>query len=123
MAVVELSVPAGIVPAVAAFTIDNEAQPALNDGLLSAVIEESTEGLYHCEARFGNLLSGEYRYFDRELLDFGKEMAVTMGADDGEAEVFRGAISALEGQFLPGQSPQIVAISGVLGLSGRVVQT
>ena len=29
-------------------------QPALASGLLSALVVETTEGLYRCEARFGN---------------------------------------------------------------------
>ena len=112
---VELSVPAGIVSAEAAFEIDAQTQPQLNAGLLSLMVEESTEGLYRCEARFGNWggvgSTVDYLYFDRALLDFGKEVTVTMGSDDAAGEVFRGKISALEGQFLQGEPPQIVLLA------------
>lgn len=112
---VELGVPSGIVTAEAAFEIDGSPQARLNSGLLSLVVEETTEGLYRCEARFGNWgsVAGrmDFLYFDRALLDFGKEMAVTMGADDAEDEIFRGAISAIEGQFFPGEPPQIVVLA------------
>lgn len=112
---IELGVPTGIVTAEAAIEIDGEAQPRLNTGLLSLVVEETTEGLYHCEARFGNWGSQgsgmDYLYFDRSLLDFGKEMAVTAGSEDAEDEIFRGVISAIEGQYLAGEPPQIVVLA------------
>lgn len=111
----ELGVPAGIVSAEAAIEIDGEPQVALNTALLSLLVEEATDGLYRCEARFGNWgsqgASVDYRFFDRDLLDFGVEIAVTMGSGDGEAEVFRGTISTIEGQFLVEEPPQIVVLA------------
>ena len=66
-------VPAGISTAEAAFTLDGKAQTALNGALLSCVVEENTNGLYRCEARFGNWKSQgssmDYAYFDRRTLD------------------------------------------------------
>jgi phage protein D len=99
----ELGIPPGIVSADALIEIDGETVARLNSGLLSVLVEETTEGLYRCETRFGNWGSGDggpdYLYFDRTLLDFGKEIAVRLGADEGAGEVFRGRISALEAQF------------------------
>lgn len=108
---IELGVPTGVVTAEAAFTVAGEAQPRLNAGLLSLTIEETTAGLYRCEARFGNWGGADFRYFDRRLLDFGTELVVTLGSGDAQGEVFRGAISALEGQFWPGEPPQIVVLA------------
>ena len=51
---------------------------------ISARVEDSAEGCARCEASFGNW--GEpngtvgYRYLDRSLLDFGKTLALRMGA-------------------------------------------
>ena len=112
---VELGMPTGVVTAEAAFEIDGEAQSRLNSGLLSLVVEESTEGLYRAEARFGNWGSRggrmDYLYFDRTLLDFGRELAVTMGSGEAEDEIFRGVISAIEGHYLPGEPPQLVVLA------------
>ncbi|MFQ6027668.1 MAG: phage late control D family protein [Dehalococcoidia bacterium] len=112
---VELSVPSGIVASEAAFEIDGRPQPRLSAALVSLVVEENTDGLQHCEARFGNWGSVganvDYFYFDRTLLEFGKEMSVTMGAGESENEVFRGAISAIEGQFFSGEPPQIAVLA------------
>lgn len=99
----ELSAPVGVISADAVLSIDGEVRPELSTALLSVLVEETTEGLYRCEARFGNWgtrgESLDYRYFDRELFDFGKTLTVRMGADEGEGEIFNGRISAIEGQF------------------------
>lgn len=123
---VELGNPSGVIATEAAIKIGGQAQPRLNAGLLSLIVEETIEGLYRCEARFGNWgsVNGavDYLYFDRSLLDFGKEIAVTLGDGEAEAEVFRGAISAIEGQFLPGQPPQIVVLAEDAAFDLRVTR-
>lgn len=115
MVMTELGAPTGVVSAEAAIEIDGEPQPELNTALLTLVIEENTEGLYRCEARFGNWGSVgneiDYRYFDRSVLDFSKEMIIHLGSDEGEGEVFRGMISALEGQFAANEPPSIVVLA------------
>jgi len=108
---VELGIPSGIVAAEASLFVGGEAQPQLAAALSSLVVLETTEGLYRCEASFGNWDdrgSGvDYRYFDRKLLDFGKDIVIKLGAGDGEAEVFQGKISAIEGQFRKGEPAQV----------------
>lgn len=115
MVMTELGAPAGVVTAEASIEIDGEPQPELNIALLTLLIEENTDGLYRCEARFGNWgqVGDEvnYRFFDRSLLDFGKEIVITLGTDDSEDEVFRGFISALEGQFSANQPASIVVLA------------
>lgn len=112
---IELGVPPGIVAAEAALSIEGEAQSRLAAALLSLTVMETTEGLYRCEARFGNWgdrgNGPDYLYFDRQLLDFGKQITVTLGAGADESEVFTGRISAVEGQFIPGEPPQIVILA------------
>ncbi|MEM6253933.1 MAG: contractile injection system protein, VgrG/Pvc8 family [Cyanobacteria bacterium P01_D01_bin.156] len=112
---IELGIPPGIVTSEAAITIDGDAQLRLTSALLSVTVVETTEGLYRCEARFGNWgdqgNGPDYLYFDRQLLDFGKEMTITLGAGADAAEVFKGKISAIEGQFLAGEPPQIVVLA------------
>jgi phage protein D len=104
----------GISPAQAIFEIDSKAQPD-SLKLISLLVEETTEGLYRCEACFENVGFGEkgpdYLFFGREILDFGKKIAITMGVGEGEGEVFQGVISAIEGQFPAGGSPQVVVLA------------
>ena len=112
---IELGIPPGIVAAEAAITIGGEAQPRLTSALLSLKVMETTEGLYRCEVRFGNWgdrgKGPDYLYFDRELLDFGQEITVTLGSGAAEVEVFKGRIGAIEGQYLAGEPPQIVVLA------------
>lgn len=111
----ELGIAPGIVSAEAGIALDGTDQPALTSALLSVLVEETTEGLYRCEARFGNWGSqgggATYLYQDRSLLDFGKSLTVTLGADEGAGEVFRGRISAIEGQYRQGSPPAIVVLA------------
>lgn len=85
--------------------------PNLEEGLLGLSVEETTAGLFSCEASFGNWGAGEnggdevgFLYFDRQVFDFGKDFEVTLGDGDSRATVFRGRITSLEGRF-PRQAP------------------
>lgn len=112
---IELGIAPGVKAAEAAISIDGQTQLDLTATLLSLTVTETFEGLYLCEARFGNWgdrgNSPDYLYFDRELLDFGKTIAVSMTAGEAIAEVFQGKISAIEGQYLTGEPPQIVILA------------
>jgi phage protein D len=72
----------------------------LTDGLLTLLVEENTEGLFCCEVTFSDRRTngtGEYLYLDREVLDFGKSIAIQAGKT--EEKIFEGRITALEGHY------------------------
>jgi phage protein D len=83
---------------------------ALADALLELSIRESVQGLYACEAVFGNWgPSGgqtSYLYFDRQTLEFGKDFEVLLGSDT----LFKGRIMGLEGRFPEGNPPAIAVL-------------
>lgn len=89
------------------FVVGTQENAPLAGGLLSMSIVESTQGLYSCEVKFGNLgptgggSSPEFLYFDRETLDFGKAFKVKLGTE----VIFDGRISALEAHFPNGGAP------------------
>ncbi len=90
-------------------SVDGQVRPALGDSLLlSLLVEETTLGLFRCEARFLNWGPKRdavgYLFFDRDLLDFGKDFAVELGPPDGTRRVFAGRITGLEAHY-PAQSP------------------
>ncbi len=91
--------------------VDGQRQSALAAGLTSLLIEETSAGLYRCEAVFGNwgpVGSGVgFLYFDRALLDFGKTFAVQLRGDT----LFSGRIGALEGRFPPSSPPEIAVLA------------
>lgn len=89
-------------------SLDGEAMPGLSVGVLSIAVHETVEGLFTCELTLGNwgITAGEigFLYFDRQVVDFGRTLAVTMGDGDAGGSIFEGRIMALEGRF-PEQSP------------------
>jgi phage protein D len=91
--------------------IGGEEKPDLAGGLLSLLIVEQTSGLYRCEAKFGNWgtvnNTTDFLYFDRKLLDFGKDLQVKLGSDS----LFNGKIMGLEAIFPEGQSPEITVLA------------
>ncbi|MDH5653086.1 MAG: contractile injection system protein, VgrG/Pvc8 family [Gammaproteobacteria bacterium] len=88
--------------------LDGDVDPALAQGLLSMVINEDTEGLYCCEATFGNWGTTDgtagFLYFDRNVFNFGRRLSIDVGDENSPMEIFNGRITALEGRF-PQQSP------------------
>ncbi|MFD9100223.1 phage late control D family protein [Streptomyces virginiae] len=95
-------------PAVA---VGGRPSAALAEGLLKLRVHESTEGLYRCEATFGNWGAKNNRpsflYFGRDILDFGKQLTIGLGTD----ELFRGRITALEAGFPQGGGGSITVLA------------
>lgn len=87
---------------------DNE---DLADGMLSMTIVETINGLYSCEAVFGNWGAVnntiDYLYFDRTLLDFGVSFQVKLAED----AIFDGRITGLEGHFHEGSPPEVAVLA------------
>lgn len=103
------------IPARPALTVDGRDQAPLAEALLSLAVTESAQGLVRCEAtasNWGAVPGGVgFLYFDRALLDFGRELVVEMGAGDGAAEVFSGRITALEGRYPRERPPEILVLA------------
>lgn len=92
-----------------AFEVDGQPQPRLDSSLLRLALAESAEGLASCELEFGNWgVGGQgqlgFLWFDRQLLDFGKTLALKLGSDT----LFEGRIMAIEGRFPPLAPPTLV---------------
>jgi len=89
------------------FSVGGQPNPDLSAALLSLAIIEDVHGLYRCEAEFGNRgpVEGQNRflYFDRQVLDFGTNLAVSVGQD----RLFEGRIMALQGNFPQGGPPTL----------------
>lgn len=94
------------------FVVDGQTRPQLASGIISMAIAENVDGLYRCEATFGNWGSPsgatlDYLYFDRAMLDFGKTFVVKLGNDT----LFDGAITGIEGQFPSGRAPEVTVLA------------
>ncbi len=112
---VELATTRAFYPSRPRISIEGNAQPGLALGIISLMVFENTEGLYRCEATLGNwgAVDGDadFLYFNRQLLDFGKTLSVTMGDSEAEAEVFNGKITAIEGRFPQLSPPEILLLA------------
>jgi phage protein D len=90
--------------------VDGEERAELALGLLTMTVHEDTEGLARCEATFGNWGpagdSTSFLYFDRKLLDFGKDFVVKFA----DTTLFQGRVTALEGEFPDGAAPRITVL-------------
>jgi phage protein D len=91
--------------------IDGRDNGTLEQGLLNLSIAEQTNGLYRCEATFGNWgpRNGaiDFLYFERQTLDFGKTIKIKLGTD----VLFEGRITALEGHFADARPPEIAILA------------
>lgn len=83
--------------------VDGAAQDSLGVLLASLLVEETTLGLFRCEAHIGNWAtkndSPDFLHFDRAVVDFGKEFSVEFGPPGAQLEVFRGRITGLEAHY------------------------
>lgn len=95
--------------------VAGNAQPVLAENILSLLVEETTEGLYRCEASFQNWgpVGGavDYLYLDRQLLDFGTTFEVVAGSDQAEQRIFHGRITGLEAVFPPARAPEMTVLA------------
>jgi phage protein D len=93
------------------FFVGGEENTSLVGGLNYLLIVEKTDGLYRCQAKFGNWGPKDggidFLYFDRQTLDFGKDFQVKIGSD----EIFKGKITALEAEFPEGKAPTISVLA------------
>ena len=91
--------------------VGGKENPALAGGLLSLSVVEDVNGLYRCEAKFGNWgpVNGttDFLYFDRKTLDFGQDWQVKLGDDT----LFEGRVMALEASFPLGAPPEITVLA------------
>jgi len=92
-------------------TIDGQDDQSLSEGLLNMIIAENVNGLYRCEAVFGNWGSVNqsvgYLYFDRSLLEFGKEFKIKLDADI----LFAGRITGLEAHYRKGGLRELTVLA------------
>lgn len=93
------------------FKIDGQAKGELARDLVRLQVEETTMGLKTLSlhlAAVGPASSGNQEaleYMDGSIVDFGKQLEVSIGPSGDERVIFKGTISALELSFEEGQMP------------------
>jgi phage protein D len=98
-------------PARPSIKVAGHGETSLDQGLLALSITEHQDGLYGCEATFGNWgpKGGKpgFLYFGRDTLEFGKDFEVLL--DD--KPLFNGRITAIEGVFHDGRAPELCVLA------------
>lgn len=95
------------------FQVDGNRVPDLARDCLAVTIEETTDGMRTCVAHFlGTGTDASQRddvvaYLDGRILDFGKELRISVGPPDLERVVFSGSISAIAVNFDEGDAPHV----------------
>jgi len=112
----DAGVKTGVVAARPSFTVDGEVREDLAQALLDLRIEETTDGLYNCEATFANWgpVGGgkvDFLYLDRETFDFGTELKIDALAASERETVFEGRVTAFESQVPDTQPPSLVLLA------------
>lgn len=98
------------------FEVDGRARGELARDVVRLEVEEGTDGLKALTLRllaFGpaGRAEEELLYLDGRILDFGKELSVSLGSAAAAQTVFRGKLSALEADLAEGREPQVVAFA------------
>src|SRR3954451_11971686 len=95
-----------------AITINGQESASVTGGLLRLQVREDVHGLSDCELEVGNWGPADggdagFLYFDRQLLDFGKTLKLTVGA----WTMFSGRITGIEARFPEGNAPSMVVLA------------
>jgi phage protein D len=96
--------------------VDARLEPALGEQYLTRLlVEETTQGLFRCEATFVNWgPRGEGEgliLLDRQLLDFGKPFSVEFGPPDNSNAVFAGRITGIEAHYPQNSPPEVTVLA------------
>jgi phage protein D len=99
-----------------AIRLDGKVEPLLGDDLLkSLLVEETTQGLFRCEATFENWAptngSEGMVLFTMPSLDFGKVMAVEFGPPGNVSAVFAGRITGVEAHYPADRPPELTLLA------------
>jgi len=96
------------------FEVEGELKAELTRDVLRLEIEETTAGLKTLGLRLvaqgttGDAAEQRQLYLDGSMVDFGKKLAVVIGAAPAAHTVFTGLISAIEADFREGEEPEVL---------------
>ncbi len=96
--------------------LDGQRDADLSENVVAVLVEENIDGLFRSEIilnNFGVRRSGgmDYLFFDRDKLDFGKEIGLRLGPGSPAQQVFAGRITGLEAEYPPGGNSRIVVLA------------
>jgi phage protein D len=99
------------------FKIGGDVKGELARDVVRLEIEEATDGLKTLMLRLlavgpqQNADEEQLLYLDGKVLDFGKELEISIGPSDDARIVFKGLISAIEAAFSEGSEPRVIVFA------------
>lgn len=99
------------------FRIGDDPQPELARDVRRLEVRETTAGLKTLTARFiahgpqSDAPEEIQLYLDGKIIDFGKQLKVSLGAGADARTVFDGYVTALEAVFREGREPEVVVFA------------
>lgn len=97
-----------------AIAVASQVQPQLTRDLVRLNVRHDVDGMACLEMTLTAVgpREGEPQetllWVDGQVLDFGRELEVTIGASQGRASVFNGRISAIELDMSQGRAPEVI---------------
>ena len=112
----DTSLRSGLYSARPVIRLDGQAQNELVASLLQSVmVEETTLGLFRCEAGFRNWgpvgAGSDFLLFDGTILDFGKTLSIEFGPASVAGPVFAGRITGLEATYRQDKPPELLVLA------------
>lgn len=99
------------------FKVGGEVKGELARDVARLEIEEATDGLKTMMLRLiavgpqGNSAEEQELYLDGTIVDFGKEIEISIGPTDNARVIFKGPISAIEAIFSAGAEPHVTVFA------------
>jgi Bacteriophage probable baseplate hub protein len=96
------------------FTVDGKEQPRLAEMTIRFEVVHDEEGMARLELTLLNWgipkenADPDFLWFDGQVLDFGREIRVSVGDGDNRAEVFAGFVTSLEAVYAELDPPEVV---------------
>jgi phage protein D len=99
------------------FKVDGEVKGELARDIVRLESEEATDGLKTLALHLlavgprDNAEEEQLLYLDGRILDFGKELEISIGPADDARIIFKGLISAIEVEFIEGNEPRVAVFA------------
>jgi uncharacterized protein len=110
-----MSSPAGAASTSVSIGVDGRPSAAVAASLIAASVDETVDGLARCELTLTNWGERDgqvgYLWFDRDVIDLGRHLAVTLGSGPRRGEVFSGIVTGLRASYATTTAPKVVVIA------------
>jgi phage protein D len=96
------------------FAVGGSDSAELTDHALSLVVSDAIDGLARCELVVGNWSGASehgYLFNQRDVVDFGAELKISIGDGDRAGVVFAGRVTGIEAHYPASRPPEMVFLA------------